>query len=166
MYQFLAEDIRTIEGEELLTVLPHRGKMRLISRVVHYSVPGRMIHGEYDLTEDCLFYDPALGGVPGWVGFEFMAQAVSALAGISGKVLGKPAMIGFILSVASLEVHMPLVRPGDTVDMSVMECERIGPVGTFQASANVGKRGIATAKLMVMDVEDPSVFMTRDLNGA
>ena len=162
---FPAEDSRVIENGELLALLPHSGKMLLISRVLEYSVPRRTLRSEYDLTENCLFYDSALEGVPAWLGFEFMAQAVSALSGITGKVLGKPPMLGFILSVSSLEIKLPLFRPGDIVRTGITEELRVGSASTFRCAACAGEREAVLARLMVMDVEDPSVFMEQDHYG-
>ena len=158
---FPAEDSRIIENGELLALLPHSGKMLLISRVLEYSVPRRTLRSEYDLTENCLFYDPALDGVPLWMSFEFMAQAVSALSGITGRVMGKPPMIGFILSVSSFEIKFPLVKPGDTVCVHITEEMRIGAASTFRCAAVLGGQEAATAQLIVMDVEDPAEFMRK-----
>jgi predicted hotdog family 3-hydroxylacyl-ACP dehydratase len=130
--------------------------MLLISRVTEYSVPARTLRSEYDVSADCLFYDPALGGVPAGVSFEFMAQAVSALSGITGRVLGKPPMIGFILSVSALEIQLPLVQPPATVRVHVVGEMRLGAASTFRCEARLGERELARARLTVMDVEDPA----------
>jgi predicted hotdog family 3-hydroxylacyl-ACP dehydratase len=157
---FLEKDLRVIEKDELWELVPHRGKMLLISRVLEYDVSGRTLRSEYDITRDCLFYDPALEGVPVWMCFEFMAQAVSALAGLTGKVRGTPPMMGLILSVSSLQIQVPLFRPGDIVGVQVREELRleelqIDTVSTFSCAAFAGSVEAARAKLMVMDLEDP-----------
>lgn len=161
MMAFPEKDVRVIENDELRELMPHRGKMLLISRVLEYDVSGRTLRSEYDITRDCLFYDPVLEGVPVWMCFEFMAQAVSALAGITGKVRGKPPMMGLILSVSSLEIRVPLFRPGDIVGVQVREELRleelqIDTVSTFSCAAFAGPAEAARAKLMVMDMEDLS----------
>ena len=43
-----------------------------------------------------LFSDPD-GNVPAWVGIEYMAQAISALAGIHALQKGQPVRIGLLL---------------------------------------------------------------------
>lgn len=158
MSVFPEADTRRIEGEELRSLLPHRGKMLLISRVTAYDVPARSIHAEYDVDEACLFYDPALGGVPAWLGFEFMAQAVSALSGITGKVRGVPPMIGFILSVHSLDVRLPLFKRGCVVRSGVCEELRVDTVSTFRCTVHADGDEALTARVMVMDVADPERF--------
>jgi len=77
-----------IEKEELQTLIPHKGKMLLLSRVIEYDIE-HSVRAEYDITRNCLFYDPVLDGVPSWAGFEFIAQAVSVLTGIRKREKGR-----------------------------------------------------------------------------
>lgn len=151
-------DARIIAGEELLSLLPHRGKMLLISRVTAYDVPARSVEAEYDVDESCLFFDPDLGGVPAWLGFEFMAQAVSALSGITGRVRGMPAMIGFLLSVHGLDVRIPLFPPSGVLHSSVREELRVDMVSTFRCVVYADGLEALGARIMVMDVADPERF--------
>ena len=150
-----------IENEELLEILAHRGKMLLISRVLEYDIDSRSLSSEYDVADSCMFYDPALGGVPAFVNFEFMAQAVSALSGLTGKIMGKPPMIGFILNVSSLELKIPFYKPGDTVGIRIQEEASVGAASTYHCAAFRGETEAATAKLMVMDVEDPLEYIEK-----
>ena len=154
-------DRRVIEKEELADLLPHKGKMLLISRILEYDINARFLRSEYDVCEGCLFYDSALEGVPSYVCFEFMAQAISALSGLTGKILGKPPMIGFILSVSSLEIKLPVFRPGDIIQIAVNEEHRIDMVSTFRCVVATGSSEAASAKLMVMDVENPEEFIKK-----
>ena len=154
-----------IENEELLDILPHKGKMLLISRIMSYNVMERTLRSEYDIGESCLFYDSALAGVPSWLSFEFMAQAVSALSGLTGKIMGKPAMIGFILSVSAMSIKIPVLKPGVIASVEVVEELKVGPVSTFRCTVFDGEHEAAHAKLMVMDVEDPSEFLEKNNYG-
>jgi predicted hotdog family 3-hydroxylacyl-ACP dehydratase len=150
-----------VRGEELSSLLPHKGKMFLISRVLNYSVQGRTLWSEYDITGDCLFYDPLAGGVPSWVSFEFMAQAVSALSGLTGRFFGKPPLMGFILSVLSMETRTPLFRAGSVAQVRIAEEVKMDSVSTFRCRTDIDGVPAAEAKLTVMDVEDPSVYIER-----
>jgi predicted hotdog family 3-hydroxylacyl-ACP dehydratase len=156
---FPPSDKRRISGEELLGLLPHKGKMLLISRLISYDVPARTLCSEFDVDENCLFYDPALGGVPSLVSFEFMAQAVSALSGITGRVRGLPPLMGFILSVSSLELPLALYPSGSTLRVEIAAEQRVGTVSSFHGTVWLGAEKAAGAKLMVMDIEDPAAFM-------
>ena len=47
-----------IEHDELINYLPHKGKMFLLSRVTQHDVNNHTITSEYDITENCIFYEP------------------------------------------------------------------------------------------------------------
>jgi predicted hotdog family 3-hydroxylacyl-ACP dehydratase len=162
-YPFAA--VRLIENEELAALMPHRGKMYLISRIVEYDINARSLRSEHDIVNTCLFYDPGLDGVPSYMCFEFMAQAVSALSGLTGKILGKPPMMGFILSVSSLEIKVPLFRPGDIIKIEINGQQAVDTVSTFHCVATIGENETARAKLMVMDIENPEEFIKKDNYG-
>jgi len=150
---------RVIENDELAEVMAHKGKMVLLSRVTEYDINTRCLKAEYDVSERCLFYNPGMDGVPSYMCFEFMAQAISALSGITGKILGKPPMMGFILSVSSLEIKLPLFKPGTIIQIAVNEEQKIDAVSTFSCSAAIAENEAAAARVMVMDVENPSDFI-------
>ena len=46
-----------ISENEIADYLPHRGKMLLLSRITNYDMEKRIITGEYDITENCIFYE-------------------------------------------------------------------------------------------------------------
>ena len=165
MSEYPVAAARIIENEELLELMPHRGKMYLISRVVEYDINVRSLRSEYDVSENCLFYDPALGGVPAYACFEFMAQAVSALSGLTGKIFNKPPMMGFILSVSALEIKLPVFKPGDIIQIEVNGQQAVDKVSTFQCVAKVENDEVVKAKLMVMDIENPMEFIGNDSSG-
>jgi predicted hotdog family 3-hydroxylacyl-ACP dehydratase len=152
-------DVRVIENEELAALLPHKGKMFLISRVLEYDINARSLRSEYDVSKACLFYDPGLDGVPSYMCFEFMAQAVSTLSGITGIILHKPPAMGFILSVSGLEIKLPLFKPGDVIQVEVNGQQAMDTVSTFQCVAKVGDSEAVKATLMVMDIENPEEFI-------
>ena len=78
-----------ISENEIADYLPHRGKMLLLSRITNYDMEKRIITGEYDITEKCIFYEKEGDGIPSWVSFELMAQTVCALTGIAHKLFGR-----------------------------------------------------------------------------
>jgi predicted hotdog family 3-hydroxylacyl-ACP dehydratase len=147
---------KTIETKELINFLPHKGKMFLLSRVTNYKVSehARILTAEYEVTSNCLFFDKTIDGIPAWVGFEFMAQSISALSGICGKLKNEPPKPGFILSVSNMELKLPLLKAGTTAIIGIREDCRVGMVYTFDGEVLLGDRIAASAKLTVMDVDD------------
>jgi predicted hotdog family 3-hydroxylacyl-ACP dehydratase len=156
-----------IEKEELQTLIPHKGKMFLLSRVIDYDL-AHGIRAEYDITEHCLFYDPAVDGVPSWAGFEFMAQAISVLSGIKCRERsGKPNM-GFILSIQSVRMETPLFKNGSTVQICVKEIDCTDMIYTFEGEVFLEGEKVMEGKLMIMETSDEqfkSLFVTSGRSG-
>jgi predicted hotdog family 3-hydroxylacyl-ACP dehydratase len=145
---------KRIETEELLTLIPHKGKMVLLSRVLSWDTDQGTLEGAYDITEDGLFYDPYLGGIPGWVSFECMAQSVSALIGIQIRLEGKEPPMGFILSISDMEVTIPVLRAGTTITSEVhLDC-RMENLLAFDCKVFLEGSPAAAARLTVMEADD------------
>jgi predicted hotdog family 3-hydroxylacyl-ACP dehydratase len=146
-----------VELEELQTLIPHRGKMLLLSRVIDYDI-NQSIRAEYDITENCLFYDPVLGGVPSWAGFEFMAQAVSALSGIRFRERGEKPLMGFILSIPSMQMAIPIFKPGSSLDIRVKENICADTIYSFEGEIFLDEKKVMEGKLMAMEVTNEEQF--------
>jgi predicted hotdog family 3-hydroxylacyl-ACP dehydratase len=143
-----------IEKEEMKSLLPHRGSMLLLSRIRDYNIQERNLEAEYDIVEDCILYDPLLGGFPGWVGFEFMAQAISVLSGLAGRQKGEKPKLGFILSVSSMNISMPVLKAGKTIMIRVEEDCHLDMVYTFRGGIFLDNERAAEAKLTVVDADE------------
>ena len=143
-----------IEKDELETIIPHRGKMLLLSRVNGYNLIERTISAEHNVTEDCIFYDANIGGIPSWVAFEFMAQAISSLSGMRDRELGIKPRIGFILSILSMRMEIPVFELGSRVDIHVRQEDRTDFIYTFNGEAFLEDKKAVEGKLMVMEVSE------------
>lgn len=142
-----------IEKEELLSLIPHRGDMMLLDRINKYDMQEKYIEAEYDITEECLFYDKKHSGVPAWAGFEFVAQAISAFIGIRNRENGLPSKEGYILGVSQMEINIPFYKNGSTVKIKSRELENVHPVYVFQGEVLVDDKEALCGKLTVMEVE-------------
>jgi predicted hotdog family 3-hydroxylacyl-ACP dehydratase len=142
-----------IEQEELQTLIPHKGKMLLLSRAIEYDIE-YYIRAEYDVIKDCIFYDPMIDGVPVWVGFECMAQAISVLTGIRSREKGEKPKIGFILGIPSMRMEIPLFKSGSSLEVRAREIDRTGMIYTFEGEAFLEGIKVMEGKLMVMEVSD------------
>jgi len=143
-----------IENDELVSLVPHRGRMLLLSRVLGYNMKEYSVEAEYDITEDCIFYDHAAGGVPAWAGFEFIAQAISVLFGLKRREMGKEPKIGFLMSISSMKTGLPVFKAGTTVGLKAKEISRIDMVYSFECSAYLDGQIVLEGKLTAMDVDD------------
>jgi len=127
--------------------------MFLLSRVIEYDL-AYGIRAEYDITEHCLFYDPAVDGVPSWAGFEIMAQAISVLSGIRDRERGEKPNMGFILSIQSVRMEIPLFKNGSTVEVRVKEIDCTDMIYTFEGEVFLEDRKVMEGRLMVMETSD------------
>jgi predicted hotdog family 3-hydroxylacyl-ACP dehydratase len=61
------------------------------------------------------------GSVPNWVGLEYMAQAIGALAGIRNLQAGLGKRIGFLLGTRRYQASSDRFEPGEAVTIRVDE---------------------------------------------
>ena len=93
-------------------VLPHRGRMVLLSRVLEHSVERTVCSVEIDV--DAPFLEPT-GLVPAWIAVEYMAQCVAAHAGLCARAKGEPVKIGFLIGSRRLEFRTDGFRVGQVL---------------------------------------------------
>jgi predicted hotdog family 3-hydroxylacyl-ACP dehydratase len=143
-----------IDKDEVQNVIPHRGKMLLLSKVNSYDYREMHICAEYHVTSDCIFFDPAIGGVPSWAGFEFIAQAISVLSGIRNRELGIEPRMGFILSIPSMKMEIPLIKSGSCVELRVKLKDATDLIYTFEGAAFLEGKKAIEGILMVMEINE------------
>ena len=144
---------RTIEKDELITLVPHKGKMFLIERIMDYDTDAWKICSETVVRDSCLFYDKAIDGIPNYVLFELIAQTISALTGIVIKEKNLPVNMGFILSVSALTFAVPVVKAGQTVQIAAERVGEVDNVYSFAAEVSVDGTAIGGGKLTVLEVK-------------
>lgn len=138
--------------ECISNLVPHKGKMLLLNRIVFFDTKEGLLVSESDISSDWLFYDAAFSGVPSWISFELMAQSIAALNSIADreKMLCNAAhkltppfdidascskinylscgdMIkpktGFIVSISAMHFPVPVLTVGSAVRTEVhVEC--------------------------------------------
>ena len=141
--------------EKIAQLVPHKGKMNLLDRVVFYDLSQAVAETEVDISEKTMFYDENFGGVPVWIAFEYMAQSVSVLIGIVCKKMNLPPKMGFILSVTNFQAYENVFRNGETVRLWVKQLVRMDKAVTFEGRAFVNDKLIATATMNTIEVDDP-----------
>ena len=123
----------------------------------------RSLCAEYDMSEDCLFFDPVIKAAPAWTGFEFMAQAISALSGIRDRVNGEEPKLGFIMSVSSMRIRLASFKAGTCLEVKVRECSAMDLVYTFQGEVSIEGRIIMEGRLTVMNASYEQVRMLKGI---
>lgn len=102
-------------------LVPHSAPMLLLDRVIEVG-EDRMVC-ELVILPDSLFCDGQKVGA--WVGIEYMAQTIAAMAGWREKVNGRDAQrIGFLLGTRKYTSHVSDFKVGDCLRIeSVREVE-------------------------------------------
>lgn len=96
-------------------LLPHSGPMVLLDHVV--AADDESLCAAVQVREDSLFYVD--GAVGGWVGLEYMAQAIGAFAGYHARLSGKPVRIGYLLGTRHYECKQPRFALGSCLKIHV-----------------------------------------------
>ena len=130
-------------------LLPHGPEMTLIDDLSEYS-PQRSV-ATVTITPRSRFAEA--GGVPAWVGIEYMAQTIAAHAGYEGRLRGQPPAIGFLLGTRAYRSDIGVFPLGATLTISVEPLVADAKLGAFQC-AIATDRVVATA---VVNTYQPNV---------
>ncbi len=126
-------------------LIPHAGRMILLDRLVAYN--DESISTEVVIYEDSQFYEK--GGVPAWVGIEYMAQTVSAYVGMQRALKNLEPRVGFLVgarkylsSVSTFSLGKRLLisaQPSFQAEngLGVFECRIKGDGIEIEANLNV-----------------------------
>ncbi len=101
--------MRSTALPDLAELLPHSGRMRLLDRVVEH-IPERTVCAVETAASE--LFAEADGGVPAWVGLEYMAQCVAAHSGLVARALGVPRERGLLLGTKRTELFVDRFAPG------------------------------------------------------
>jgi predicted hotdog family 3-hydroxylacyl-ACP dehydratase len=141
---------------DIESVLPHRDSMRLIDRVVDWQPESIVV--EVDVPGHGLFNRP--GGVPAWVGVEYMAQAIAAWAGCRARAEGHEPSIGFLLGTRRYTAYQPAFTPGSCLRVEA-HCELMGEngLGMFACRILAGEVELAVANVSVFEPRDAMAYL-------
>ncbi|MDR2182364.1 MAG: 3-hydroxylacyl-ACP dehydratase [Treponema sp.] len=145
-----------IEGGAIAALVPHRGPMLWLSRILSYDIERRTLTAEYDITSQSLF-NSAHGGFPAWAAFELMAQAISALSGLGARREGNGPSPGFILSVSEFEARPLFLAEGSTARIEISADAVVDRLYSFHCRVWSAGTPIARARLTVAEVDDRTI---------
>src|SRR4051812_20202560 len=114
----------------LADLLPHGAEMTVIDRLVAYD-EGKSI-AIVDVRPESLFFEN--GGVPAWVGLEYMAQAVAAHAGFAARLRGEPPSVGFLLGTRSYQSRVAAFPSGSRLTIEVEPLSLDANLGAFHCT--------------------------------
>ena len=66
-----------------------------------------------DVSPASPFYDASIGGVPGCVALEYMAQTMAVVVGLARRRSGEPPKVGFVLGSRRMSIAISVFRSGE-----------------------------------------------------
>lgn len=142
---------------DLEILLPHRAPMILLSRVVDYSDDAAQAIVE--INAQSAFFDAALGGVPTWVGMEYMAQTIGIWAGHQQLSRNKAVQAGFLLGCRSYSCNSAVFLIDCTLQVFIkpVYTDESG-LGAFDCEIRSDDI-LATAQIKAFRPENPKDFV-------
>lgn len=141
-----------IEHEELAGLVPHKGKMFIIDRISYADPENWTAESETKITENFMFYDEGVGGVPNYSCFEIIAQTISSLTGICARENGLKPNMGMILSVSGLKFDFSIIKSGQVVKARAVRETVLGNVYSFAVEVYIDEKISGSGKLTVMEI--------------
>jgi len=140
---------------DIRTLVPHSGPMVLLDRVI--SADENSLCAEVTIRADSLFCQAE--GVGGWVGMEYMAQAIAAYVGYRAQLRGEPIKMGFLLGARRYECSRPVFALGSVLRVYVLRVwQSENGLGSFECRIDNEDGSLATADLTVYQPADGTDF--------
>lgn len=133
--------------------VPHSVPMVLLDEILDFE--HNTLTAQFEVTDQSRFYSPKLKGIESWVGIEYMAQAVAALAGIRAYLAEQSVKLGFLLGTRHFDIHQALFTANQTYRVVIAELfmDDSG-LGAFDCSILHNETLICQAKLNVFESND------------
>ncbi len=147
---------KTLNVEEIMSLLPHRYPFLMIDRVVDYSITPE--HKTLRAIKNVSFNEPFFQGhfpgkpvLPGVLILEAMAQATGVLA---FTMVGKPepGELYYFASIDNARFRHPVV-PGDQLVLDVEFLKERRGIASFKGVATVDGSVVCSADLMCAKVK-------------
>lgn len=129
-------------------LLPHDPPMVLLDRVTRFN--DAALTAEVDVSRESMFCGD--DGVPGWVGIEYMAQAVAAHAGYKARLEGEPPAVGYLLGTRAYKCSIAAFPVGTTLQVYIESLFVEMGLGAFACHIDM-EETVATAKINVYQPE-------------
>lgn len=145
--------------ESVQDLLLHRPPMLLLKSVLCWG-EGEL-EALVDPRDSHLFMD-ANGHIPAWVGIEYMAQAIGALAGIESRRAGYPVCLGFLLGTRRYQADVSYFDPAQVLRVKVRELLRDETnLVLFKCELYEGEQLLAHAEIKAIQPKDVEAVMAQ-----
>lgn len=147
-----------MEADRTIELLPQRPPMVLIHDGV--DIADGEAEAYADCSENCLFFDAELDGVPGCAALEYMAQTMAFAVGANRNRKELPPKIGFVLGSRHFMVKIPVFRRGERYrivvkcnytdgEFAAFDCRILTERGEEVAKATLNAYQASDGKIMI-----------------
>ncbi|MGL5046798.1 MAG: hotdog family protein [Shewanella sp.] len=98
--------------QDIADFIPHRAPMILLDKIIGYRHDN--LETEVTITAKSPYFDDKHRAVPNYVGIEYMAQSIAALAGVEAKLRNDKIRVGFLLGTRKLSLYAKQYELGRT----------------------------------------------------
>ncbi len=137
---------------DISEIVPHSGPMLLLHRVVAHQEKRTVCEVR---PQDSSLFAEADGGVPAWVGLEYMAQAVAAHGGMLAREVGAGPRQGMLLGTRRMRMAVDRFRAGQTLHVAAHRVHASDQMLSFECEIEDAESGerLAEARLSVYVAE-------------
>ena len=140
-------------------VILHRPPMLLLDSVLSWDDFGVEVSVN---PQDSHLFTNADGTIPVWVGIEYMAQAISAFAGIDARTRGEPLCIGFLLGTRKYTAHVASFAAEQKLTVKVRELLRDETnLVLFDCQIYQGEQCLATAEVKAIQPKNIAAVISQ-----
>lgn len=142
-------------GEDSLDALLPQAEPMILLSGYEPQKEERVVDAWVDVSPSSPFYEVELGGVPGCVALEYMAQAMALCVGFLRQRNGLKPKIGFVLGSRKLTVTVPCFRSGERYRVRAECTYQDESFGSFDCTI-IEKSGavVASAQMTAFQPDD------------
>lgn len=141
--------------------VPHRAPMILIDNLLEHQ-PDTLLTAIH-ISQSSAYFDSVLNGVPNYVGIEYMAQSIAALAGVEAKLVGDKVRVGFLLGSRKLQMHIDHFELGQTYHTKVSRLyQEPSGLAVFDCHIYHQDQVVASANVNVFQPQDTQAYINNN----
>ena len=138
-------------------LLPHSGDMVFLDKIL--ACDNDSLSAQVIVAETCPLFNSDKSHMPAWVGIEWMAQAVSAMAGVHRLAAGKDVLLGFLLGARSYQSYCQHFALADELVVTVKCNYQEGDIGAYDCQLIRDDKIVAEATITAFQPEDYETYV-------
>ncbi|MCG9697841.1 hotdog family protein [Shewanella sp. Isolate11] len=150
---------------DVAEVIPHRAPMILIDRLLAHQTDTLLT--ETHISTSSAYFDAQSQSVPNYVGIEYMAQSIAALAGVEAIAKQQAIKIGFLLGSRKLKLHIPAFALGESYQTRVSRLyQEESGLAVFDCQILHHDQIVAEANINVFQPQDTDAYISESIQGS